>query len=406
MGGGTCTQPRLQPAWAGVPLGSAGCGNQQQLLLRAAGSRHHGVLPSCESPWPWEAMLTLISPWVGSDRSHRLLRASNGGQGLPAASVPPKRIRDWGGGGEQPSCSQRERMGLLPLRPSGCILPRCTGGELPASRRAAGAAGSIPGLVAHPRAAMAERPGSQAGAGRPPSCFALPQRPRKEVVAFLGEEKGSRAASTGQPAAPAARSGLPFVSTAQSPRTCPACAAQQGKEGGGSSATLPRSWGLSHGGLWPSPLPVLTPCLREVGTPQLGLLWGLGGCRYRLAACRFCFCCVLIFFFFSPSFGSKFEVYSLAGGPAAAGCWKGSPPGVPQGLVPAEPELPAICSLLLGYQLPPASPSVRKRTVRAALHLPWGSNVPPGPGWLLGYPHQCWGVRTGVPGLAGRSMGG
>lgn len=68
-------------------------------------------------------------------------------------------------------------------------------------------------------ASRQSRQAEQAGAGRPPlpSCFALPQRPRKEVVAFLGEEKGSRAASAGRPAAPAARSGLPFVSTAQSP---------------------------------------------------------------------------------------------------------------------------------------------------------------------------------------------
>lgn len=89
--------------------------------------------------------------------------------------------------------------------------------RLPGRESCPGPTGGVPGPVAHPGAVMAERPGSQRGAGRLLSCSALPQRPRKEVVAFLGEEKGSQAASAGQPPAPAARCGLPFVSTAQSP---------------------------------------------------------------------------------------------------------------------------------------------------------------------------------------------
>lgn len=65
-----------------------------------------------------------------------------------------------------------------------------------------------------------------------------------------------------------------------------------------------------------------------------------------------------------------------------------------------------------GHQLPPALPSVRKR-VRAALHLPWDSGVPPGPGWLLGHPTPTLGARgwmsstllAGVQGLAVGSTG-
>ena len=94
------------------------------------------------------------------------------------------------------------------------------------------------------------------------------------------------------------------------------------------------------------------------------------------------------FFIFPSSFGSKFEFYSLAGGPAAAGCWRGVSPGG---------SVLAVCPLLLGHQLPLALPSVRKRRVRVVLHLPWSSDIPPGPGWLLGYPVPTSGTEDGCP---------
>lgn len=81
----------LPPAWARVPLGSVGRGNQQQLLLRVAGSRRCGVLRSCESPQPWAVMLTHVSPRVGSSSSSHLLWASTGSICPPETRQGPGR---------------------------------------------------------------------------------------------------------------------------------------------------------------------------------------------------------------------------------------------------------------------------------------------------------------------------
>lgn len=84
-------------------------------------------------------------------------------------------------------------------------------------------------------------------AGRLPSCSALPQRPRKEVVAFLREEKGSGAASAGQPATLSAHCALPGLGcSCRLPRVhelpCPAllCEVRSGREG--HSAARFESW--------------------------------------------------------------------------------------------------------------------------------------------------------------------
>lgn len=75
-----------------------------------------------------------------------------------------------------------------------------------------------------------------ARAGRLPSCSALPQRPRKEVVAFLREEKGSGAASAGQPATLSAHCALPGLGcSCRLPRVhelpCPALPGKEWESG-------------------------------------------------------------------------------------------------------------------------------------------------------------------------------
>lgn len=147
-----------------------------------------GSAGSCGSPRPWEAMLTGVSPRVGFRHGCSLVRASTGIGGVP---ISPK--RDPGvnktpaakGDDGDPSilfswvCSSLEHPGRVAHVP-------------PSGREHPGAGG--PSTCGDAGAAW---PGGT-GAGRPQSCLALPQRPRKEVVAFRGEEKGSRAASAGQ----------------------------------------------------------------------------------------------------------------------------------------------------------------------------------------------------------------
>lgn len=136
-----------------------------------------GSAGSCGSPRPWEVMLTGFSPRVGSRHGCSPVGASTG------IGESPSLRNASAAGGEQHSRCQRETAGLLPFCSPGCIPAWSTRGELPTPHQ------EHPGAGARP---------AGTGAGRPQSCFALPQRPRKEVVAFLGEEKGSRAASAGQ----------------------------------------------------------------------------------------------------------------------------------------------------------------------------------------------------------------
>lgn len=100
---------------------------------------------------------------------------------------------------------QREPAGLLPFCSAGSVLPWSSQGRLPTPRRGPGASRARD----PPRAAVPERPGRRHRGRAAAELLRSPQRPRKEVVAFLAEEKGSRSGCLGGAGtAPAARSGL------------------------------------------------------------------------------------------------------------------------------------------------------------------------------------------------------
>lgn len=352
---------------------------------------------------PWGPAELRISPAVGGDADARLalgglppqLSPAAGKQDLRAASIPFRNASEtWGWAtlplpeGEDWDNPSFQLSRLYPslgvpgtsrLHPTG---PR----ELPGASR--------DWWLVHVRPwrrGLGSQANRQAGAGRPPSCFALPQRPRKEVVAFLGEEKGSRTASAGQPAAPTAQ--LRGCRSCRLPRVhelallaLPALPSKV-RSRGGSSASPTRSSGLSHGGgLWPSPLE------GRQGTPGRGCFGVRGGRRRRLAACWFCCRCVwgsFICLFFQ--LWQQVWVFILL--PEARqhlwGVGKGPPAGVPWGLVQAE--LPASCLPLL-----PGASTASDFTQRKEEE---GGSCPPsalGQGCVV-VPHPRTKLALGVP---------
>lgn len=233
---------------------------------------------------------------------------------------------------------------------------------------------SIPGRQRgrQPRPRAAERPRCWQGQGGRRAAPRSPNAHVEEVVAFLGEEKGSRAASAGQPATPPrslarcpvrvdcpesanseVRSGE-VVGRAGCARLRPGAPRAPAAEFG--EGAKPRWDGANLGAGWVEAAP------HPAGFCPRGGGWG--GC---------------------------FQLWWRVLGVVALGRFGKLGRVPPEGLGAAERELGAMCPRLPGHQQPPALPRRRKRRVGAAPHCPlhaWGASMAP-QGWA-GY----WGTRT------------
>lgn len=402
----------LQPAWAWVLLGSVGCRNQQQLLLRVAGSRHRGVLLSCESPQQREVMLTHVSPQEGSDCSYCLLRASTGRQGPPAAFVPPKRIGDWGS--NNPPAARGRGRGSFPsafLSTSFPGAPR-TSYPHPAEQRGLPGAsrGRWPIHVRWWRRGLARRQAGRQGQGGRRAALHSPNAHVRKWLHFSERKREVRLPPRGSqqlpPLAPGCRScRLPRVHEL----ALPALPALPSKVRSGEAA-LPhqRGAGSVPWGLWPSPLLVLTPCLGGGGDPPAGATLGSeGGAGSALPLVSFAVAAFWAFFkIFLPQLWLQVWVLFFCWRPGSCGVLERVPRrGSRRGWCQQSQSCLQSVLSFPGISRLPLCPAWGRGGLELPSICPGTAMSPQGRAGSWGTPHQHWRPRMGDPNLAGRSMG-